>query len=307
MKPILTLFFFLFLSLFPVPIQSQTKVDSLERYWKPNMGKVRIVSYNIFNGFDWGKDNERQKRFIDWIIDKDPEVLALQELCGFTEATLLKVAEKWGHQYAAIVKEEGYPVGITSKKPISVKAKLVEGYGHGLLHVETFGFDFLVTHLNPSDTRKRHDEAGQILDYIRKNNLDNFLLMGDMNAHSPMDADYMEAHATSLLMKYGGKSSTNLMDGSFDYSIISGFLAYPMFDVCRKYVPADKRTTFPTPILMNVSSHKAVRSKVGERIDFIFVPSKVFSKVVDAFIFNEGNTDYLSDHYPVAVDLFSEK
>lgn len=307
MKRILFLFILIVPFVFLNQVQAQRNLDSLERHWKPNVEKIRIISYNIFNGFDWGKDKGRQLRFINWIKDKDPEVVAMQELCGFTQESLTLLAKTWGHNYAVILKEDGYPVGITSKKPISLKNKILKNSGHGLLHVETYGLDFLVTHLNPSDTRKRHGEAAFILDYLKNNHLDNFLLMGDMNAHSPMDAEYMETHSTNLLMKYGGKNSTNLIDGRFDYSTISSFLSYPLVDVCRKYVTTNKRTTFPTPILMGVSRHKEVRAKVEERIDFIFAPFNLFNKVVDAFIFNEGDTDYLSDHYPIGVDLLLEK
>ncbi len=185
---------------------------------------------------------------------------------------MLEIAAEWGHSYAAIVKEDGYPVGITSKKPIVVKNKIIENSGHGLLHVETYGHDFLVTHLNPSNAKTRHIEARFILDYIKSENLDNFLLLGDMNAHSPMYADFMDANRTGLLSKYAGKESKNLIEGRFDYSTISSFLSYPLVDVCR-----------------------------------IFVPVSLIDKVVDAFIYNEGEPDYLSDHYPIGVDLLLEK
>ena len=138
---------------------AQENVQTLERHWKPNFEKVQIISYNIFNGFDWGKDTERKERFIDWVKSRDPEVLAMQELCGFTQESLTELAREWGHEYAVIVKEDGYPVGLTSKEPIVVKNKIIENCGHGLLHVETYGLDFLVTHLNSSDTKARHKEA----------------------------------------------------------------------------------------------------------------------------------------------------
>ena len=277
---------------------AQNNINSLERHWKPNMEKIRIISYNIFNGFDWGKDIERRARFINWVKNQDPEVLAMQELNNFTKESLTDLAKEWGHPYAEIIKEDGYPVGLTSKKPIIVKNKIIENIGHGLLHVETYGFDFLVTHLNPSNAKKRRVEAKSILEYIESKKLVNFILMGDMNAHSPMDATYLEKNATGLLKN---------QDGRFDYSVISTFLSYPLFDVCREYVATDKRATFPTPILMGVSKHKKVRSKMEERIDFIFVTKSILDKVVDAFIFNEGDTEYLSDHYPIAVDLLLEK
>lgn len=284
---------------------AQRDIQTLERYWKPNVEKVHVISYNIFNGFDFGKDIDRQERFVNWIKNRNPEVLAMQELYGFTQESLTELANKWGHKYAAIIKEDGCPVGLTSKKPILVKNKILENCGHGLLHVETFGLDFLVTHLNPFNAKERLDEAKFILDYIKKENLENFLLMGDMNAHSPIDADFMDAKG--LLKRSGEKENMNLIEGRIDFSTISRFLSYPLIDVCREYVAPDKRATFPTPILMDVSKHKAVRAESQERIDYIFVPVNLIDKVVDAFIFNEGETDYLSDHYPVGVDLLLEK
>ena len=203
--------------------------EKYERHWEAGHEKVRIISYNIFNGFDWGKDTDRQERFVNWIRQQDPEILALQELCGFTQERLSALAKQWGHPYALIVKENGYPVGITSKKPIDVKQKMLEHCGHGLLHVKTYGLDVLVTHLNPGNTNQRRLEAETITAYIKEHALDTCLLMGDMNAHSPFDGDYMEETSTDLRMKYGGQSSPNLLDGDFDYSVISRFLSYPSY------------------------------------------------------------------------------
>lgn len=302
MKNIICIFFLnVFLG---ISLKAQNEIQrTYERHWEQGYEKIRIISYNVFNGFDWKKDKDRQNRFVEWIRKQDPEILALQELCGFTQESLLAIAQQWGHPYAVILKENGYPVGITSKKPINLKAKLLENCGHGLLHVETYGYDILVTHLNPGDTDKRRAEAGFIVQYIKEKTLDKCLLMGDMNAHSPFDADYMEANAIELLMKYGGKQSHNLLDGNFDYSVISRFLSLPFIDVCRCYVPEDKRTTFPTAILMYLSRHQEVRKRVGERLDFILATPLIAKEVTDAFIYNEKDTDYLSDHYPVGIDL----
>ena len=301
MKKLAALFLHLLL-VFTLHAQNPADVQ-YERHWIKNVEKIRVMSYNIFNGFDWCKDYERENRFVEWIKEQDPEILGLQELCGFTQEKLEKLARRWGHPYVMIVKEEGYPVGITSKKPIEVKAKMVGEIGHGLLHVSTYGFDVLVTHLNPSNAAKRNTEAEKIVDYIKKNDLRNCILMGDMNSHSPMDADYMEANSINLRSNYGGKNSLNLADGDFDYSVISHFLSVPLIDICRKYVSPDKRTTFPTPILMNQSRHADVRKRTNERLDYLFLSPSVANLAVDAFIFNEGTPEYLSDHFPIAVDF----
>lgn len=281
--------------------------EKYERHWESGYEKVRIISYNIFNGFDWGKDIDRQNRFVGWIRQQDPEILALQELCGFTQESLSALAKQWGHPYAVIVKENGYPVGITSKKPIDVKKKMLENCGHGLLHVKTYGFDVLVTHLNPHNANQRRLEAETITTYIKAHQLDTCLLMGDMNAHSPFDADYMEMTSTDLLMKHGGKDSPNLLDGHFDYSVISRFLSYPLIDVCQKFTDVSERVSFPTPVLMYLSRKDTVRKRIGERLDYIFVTPTLVSSVVDAFVYNGEDNDFLSDHYPVGVDLLYKK
>ena len=274
-----------------------------ERHWKANVEKIRVISYNIFNGFDWGKDSERKDRMVVWMREQDPEVVALEELCGFTQEKLQTLAKEWGHPYAVIIKENGYPVGITSKQPIEVKNKLVQGYGHGLLHVKTYGFDFMVTHLNPQNSANRRMEAQRILEYARKNQVKDFMLMGDMNSHSPFDAEFLESHAIELTNKYGGEKSANLLDGKFDYSPISTFLSYPLIDICRNYVAPENRTSFPTPILMNMSKSEAVRVKVEERLDFIFATPAIAKLAVDGFVWKDATTQYLSDHYPVGIDL----
>lgn len=292
------------LSFSPAKGQDET-FSAYERHWNPVYEKIRVISYNIFNGFDWGKDEDRIERFVSWIRSQDPEILAMQELCGFTQESLSVLAQQWGHPYTVILKENGYPVGVTSKKPIRLKTKMLENCGHGLLHVETYGYDILVTHLNPENTDKRRDEAKNIVRYIEEKSLDKCLLMGDMNAHSPADADYMETNSYRLLTE--GRQNPNLLDGNFDYSVISCFLSLPLIDVCRSFVAPDKRTTFPSPILMNLSRHKEIRKQVSERLDFILVTPLVAKEVTDAFIFNGGDTDYLSDHYPVGIDLFIKK
>ena len=281
--------------------------DKYETYWKEGVIKVRVISYNIFNGFDNGKDTDREDRFVKWIVEKDPEIMMLQELCGFTQAKLEKLARKWGHNYATIVKENGYPVGITSKKPLNIKAKLVKGYGHGLLHVETYGLNILTTHLNPNDTDKRREEAHNVIKYIRDNNLSNVVLAGDMNSHSPFDLDYLENISTELTAKYGGKTSKNLLNGKIDYSVIATYLSYPLIDACALYTTLEQRFSYPTPILYSITKNRIIRAKTNERLDYIFVTPDMRNKVVDGFIWNGEETEYLSDHFPVAIDLMLTK
>lgn len=267
--------------------------------------KLRVISYNIWNGFE--HDASRRANFIKWIKGQQPDILAMTELVGFTEKDLGQLASEYGHKYYAIVKEEGYPVGITSNEPITVVKKQMEGFWHGMLHVKTHGLDMIVTHLSPHDWKFRLKEAQMLTSYIQDNQLDNCMVMGDFNAYSPFDADWVETHAQLIenMQKWDAEQETyrNMRDGRFDYSVLSKFLSIGLTDICRLYVPADKRTTFPAAFLYGWQHGDTRLHGIGERLDYILVSPSLVSRCLDARIHNGIETEGISDHYPVSVDL----
>lgn len=267
--------------------------------------KLRVISYNIWNGFE--HDASRRANFINWIKGQQLDILAMTELVGFTEKDLGQLASEYGHKYYAIVKEEGYPVGITSNEPITVVKKQMEGFWHGMLHVKTHGLDMIVTHLSPHDWKFRLKEAQMLTSYIQDNQLDNCMVMGDFNAYSPFDADWVETHAQLIenMQKWDAEQETyrNMRDGRFDYSVLSKFLSIGLTDICRLYVPADKRTTFPAAFLYGWQHGDTRLHGIGERLDYILVSPSLVSRCLDARIHNGIETEGISDHYPVSVDL----
>lgn len=277
-------FILFLLSLF---VFTSANAQNLERDWRTDRQKIKIISYNIMDGFSNGADKDRIARFTAWVKEQSPDVLALNELCGFTEAKLKELAAGYGHPYAAIVKENGYPVGLTSKTPIQVIDRKIDGYGHGLLHCKVLNMDFLVTHLNPSDRLKRKQEADNIVNYITDNRLTDCLLMGDMNAHSPFDASWTDEHLEN-------------------YAVISTFMAASLHDICYMFTADAQRYSYPTRILVSSPKGEALRRQ-QERIDFIFVTDSLRPNCVDAEIYNGSDTDYLSDHYPVGISMFIPK
>ncbi len=268
----------------------------------PQNDTIKVISYNIWNGFEWGKDTEREADFIDFINHEKPQILALQELCGFTQEKLSALAKQWGHPYAIIHKEGGYPVGITSSEPIELIEKLNEKCGHGALHVQIMGYDLIVTHLNPFSSSQRLMESNTILDYMDSVGLkENVMLMGDLNAHSPFDADYLEKYSTAIIQK---RKAENLTNGRFDYTVISNFMGFPLIDICQKFVGAAHRDSFPT--LVFSSKDGAINDRSGERIDYIMVSCDLEASVLNCFVANRGVTDYLSDHYPVIMTILKK-
>ena len=267
----------------------------------------KVMTYNIWNGFNWGKDTIRHADWIQWIKSKKPDVLALQELCGYDEEKLKVDAAKWGHQYVKILKSEGYPVGLTSNKPITLKERAIDGFWHGLLHCETYGIDFFVVHLSPADVEFRLKEAGLIAEKVKKIKNDKFIILGDFNAHSPFDEEVLKRNK-NLHQKYlrnENKSKySNLRLGEFDYSVISTFLAVPAIDVSQSFIDIGNRYTFPSPVLLG--SYRKTMDEVietRERIDYILTSPIISKLCTNVTIYNKGETKTFSDHYPIMAEF----
>jgi hypothetical protein len=84
-------------------------------------------------GFNHGKAPEVGAK---WIADQKPDIVALQELNGFKQGTLEKIARKWNHDHAIILKEKDFPVGLTANSKMTIIEKRLDGMWHGYLHCE---------------------------------------------------------------------------------------------------------------------------------------------------------------------------
>jgi len=239
---------------------------------------IKVISYNIWNGFDWGKDADRRAKLGTWMRDQSPTIVGLQELCKYTPEKLKQDASSWGHTHSVLLKESGYSVGLTSKYPIEIVEKIREGMHHGALHCKTGGIDVFVIHFSPSSYKKRRLEAEIILEKLDKVAKENtkYLVMGDFNALSPFDADL---YNNKVLLNRLRKSNAdkpekgNLVDNELDFAVISKFLAFPLLDVCLKYTNGmNERGSFPGRSLAEINNEtEAELVNRMERIDFIFV------------------------------------
>ncbi len=131
--------------------------------------------------------------------------------------------------------------------------------------------------------------------------------MGDFNAHSPFDDEFNRKYPFQLeRYRKSDSASTkykNLNNGEYDYSVLSTFLALSLIDVCDRFVPIDQRTTCPTPLNVPQWLSAAEMEKTKHRIDYILVSPVLAKKCTGAWIFNGAGNYYLSDHYPVMVEL----
>lgn len=275
---------------------------------------VKVISYNIWNGYDWGKDEARRGELVNWMKEQGPDIVGLQELCKYSDKKLTQDAAGWGHDYSVLLKTSGYSVGLTSKYPIEAVEKIREGMHHGALHCKTNGIDVFVVHLSPSSYKKRRNEAEIILqkmEVVAKMNK-NYLVMGDFNAHSPFDADLYKNNAvrdrTSKLEEGKGENG-NLANRELDYAVISKLLSFPLIDISQKYTSdMAGRGSFPGRSLGAINNETDEELvKRMERIDFVLVSEELGKNAVSGQVYNVEANWYMSDHYPVGVEFNIEK
>ena len=273
---------------------------------------LRIISYNIWNGFDGGKDLERLRNFQLWMHAQDSDVAALQELCGYDPERLKKEAAGWGHSHSLLLKQSGYSVGLSSKQPIELVERIRKDLHHGALHCRTMGLDFLVVHLHPGSIERRREEAKILAEKIRAIQAEGrpLVVLGDFNAHSPYDSTLYDPQGpliTHLRKSNKNKegASGNLEGGNLDYSVMSAFLSLDLHDPVPSHsTTLEERGSFPAMVLsdLNRESQKQLWDRL-ERIDYILLTEDLEEKCTSARVLNGKENWFLSDHYPVMIDF----
>lgn len=262
---------------------------------------MRFITYNILQGMK--RDSARGKPvFTDWVKKMDPDVLALQEVTGFTQAGLEAMATAYGHPYAALLVEgEKYPVAITSKYPITKVRRVHDNMDRGFIVSEIAGYQTVVVHLTPFDYRKRQQEIALLLAEVNNSKKPGkWVLMGDFNTVSPQDAAaYRDGRLVAAYRRYEQKYEPilKLNNGKLDYAVIQQVLDHGFSDVLRLKSAAFHKTVHPKAF------EPKTRPDIPSRIDFIFVSTALRKKVQDARVITDGFTDHYSDHYPVCLDL----
>lgn len=261
---------------------------------------LRIISYNVWYGFT--EVPERKQAWQVWMKDHAPDIVSLQELNGYTAQDLAEDALSYGHGYSVLLKEEGFPTGITSRYPIEDVQRITEGFHHGLLRVRIVDIYFYVIHLHPSNWEFRDKEIRLILEDIQKLPTETkVILAGDFNTFSPLDSLFyshgrLEPFFQRRDKEYGEK---NLNRGKLDYSVIQEVMNYGFIDLeassrTRDYVFPG---SFPTWIEKE-GEHGDLR-----RLDYVFASPNLVQKGARARIISSDTAQILSDHLPVLVDL----
>jgi endonuclease/exonuclease/phosphatase family metal-dependent hydrolase len=261
---------------------------------------LRIISYNVWYGFT--KVPERKISWIAWMNEQDPDIVSLQELNGYSPEKLAMDAKSYGHSYSVLLKEEGFPTGITSRYPIEDIERTREGFHHGMLRVRIKEIYFYVIHLHPSNWETRLSEIQLLKEDIKTLPVNSkVILAGDFNTFSPLDSTYYSHgklepffHERDLL--YGEK---NLNNGKLDYTVIQEVMDFGFIDLESNLRKASYEFlgSFPT-LIEKEGEHGNQR-----RLDYIFASGNLAAKVSRAEIITSDTALILSDHLPVIVDF----
>ncbi|WP_199118205.1 endonuclease/exonuclease/phosphatase family protein [Pedobacter sp. ASV28] len=262
-------------------------------------GVFKILSYNVYEGFR--KDSIYIKAFQGWVTEKGPDVVAFQELNGFSKDKLVELAKSAGFPYTVLQKRAGFPIALMSKYPITNVIKVTEGMRHGFLYGKIAGYHFFVTHLDPKVYEKRIVEVDTLLKYIlRIPKNEKILLMGDFNNMSPLDkSDYENADKMRLVWNAEknnpGTKITN--NGAIDYTAIQKLLDAGLQDTWHLF-----NSTYDKSAPTQLRRHHNYT-----RIDYIFINEALKVDAIDATLVKDDLTDVLSDHYPMLLLLKKSK
>ena len=207
---------------------------ALPGFAKDKRGKqaMKIISYNIEYGMR--ADTTAGKTiFSTWMRNQDPDIVCLQEANKFTQKSLEALAASYGHPYAVLQKEKGFPTAITSKYPIVNIIKVENNMWHGFVMGTINGYHIISLHLSPHRYESRQLDIDLILETIRQNGpFEKWLIMGDFNSVSPVDAGkYADGRLADRLRK---EEEKQYKPGLFGYNF---FL--------MKAVPASKEHQCP--------------------------------------------------------------
>ena len=260
---------------------------------------IRILTYNIWYGFK--KKPDRKKEWIDYIKSLNSDIIALQELNGFTEEVLAKNAKSWGHPHTALLKEDGFPTGITSKYPIKNLEKITEGYHHGMLSCKIGGLQIYVIHLHPGHSEIRHREVNLLLETLMNHKPgEPILLVGDFNTFSIHGTKYYDQTPDIIpffrRLDQRWKSNRNLRDDQLDYTHLNKFKNAGYIDLIAER-RANFMGTFPTKLRLDEDNGP------DRRLDYFFANKELSIRCKLAKYLVNPKTDLLSDHYPAIAEF----
>ncbi len=270
---------------------SCTQQNSQQSSVNPSTKKeFKLLSYNILNGL---QNNDTVKNmYVDWVKQINPDMVAYQEMNDFTQKSLEEFAKRYGHPYAVISKETGYPVALTSKYPIVNVQKVVDNMWHAYLYANINNIHAMVIHFSPHRLEKRQYEVREILARAALvPEGEKIAIMGDFNSLAEIDAPNYSEEMLEARKQSESKNTEirNLNNGQLDYTVTKAMLEANYIDLLKQFHSDFKYT---------IGSQK-YRGRFLSRIDFVWANEALAKCATSAEVIYDEYTEQMSDHYPL--------
>lgn len=254
---------------------------------------IVFLSYNTYNGFQ--NDTVVMDQYQKWIGKINPSVIAYQEMNNFSPQKLKKFAASYGHSHSVLSKIDGYPLAITSRFPISKTQSINEGMHHGYLYAQILNFHIFVVHLSPFDHEVRSVELRKVMEHASTFSEDaRILIVGDFNALDRSDAgSYGKDLFRDLAKRDSTYNQNNLNANALDYTVMD---ILPEYNFSDTYWSTNTHYQYSMPT-------KKFRTRSVRRIDYIWAKNVQESEITDSGILVDQDTEVMSDHYPVFIQL----
>lgn len=263
--------------------------------------KLKILSYNVLYGLKDSSNTERYQKFVNKL---DPDIVATQEMNGWTQKTLEELAKSYNHPYALQSKEEGFPVALSAKSPLTNFKKVTENMWHAYIYAKVKGIHIFVIHFSPFSYTKRQEEVTNILAQVKElPQGEPILIMGDFNSLSSADKTHYGQTVLTSMKKSEAKNShiRNLNNGQVDYSVLGKLEDAGFKD---SYYLINKEFTSSVPSFKDGNGKlKETNTGLAKRIDFLWCNPVAAKYVTKSEVIKDDYTHYISDHYPVYVEL----
>lgn len=259
-------------------------------------GHHRVMTYNTYYGFSSpqaGYDPQRGAKATAWIGAMAPDVVALQELTGWTVQQLAATGASWGHAHTLLLAKSSFKLGLTSAFPIETIGTVQKPLAHGLIHVRTGGVHYLVVHLQSNVVEKRIAEANALTALVSALLAaeKEVVVLGDLNSISPFDQDGCVIEApSSWYAIYAPKAQPSGYLSTTEMSLLNDL---GMIDTMAKLQLSWTRS--PTHLVPN--------GPWGTRVDYVYASPALAKRLVRAWVADAPQRRGWSDHFPVVADF----
>lgn len=142
---------------------------------------MRVLSWHLREGLRAGDDidDEARELLLDVLWRERPHVVALQDLSGWTRASLQELAEEAELPYARLFEaSSGAHHGVLSRTPLSAGRSVLERGAEAAFAVETRDLTVVSAYLSPAGVDDGHSEAEALARALPR---DRTLVIGDFS------------------------------------------------------------------------------------------------------------------------------